>query len=89
MKQLKFGIDVFEGDICVYIGSDGGRYIIKVAEDSWCNDYINCDGHYYKTGGGCSGTWVEATLEEKLWLQACISAGKLVDKPKLYDYEIY
>jgi len=89
MKNLKFGKDVFEGDICVYIGSGGCRCIIKVAREGYCNEYIDCNRIYRSSGGSCSGKWVEATPEEKLWLQACISAGELVDKPKLYNYEIY
>lgn len=89
MKELKFGIDIFKEDICVYIGSDSGRYIIKVRDSSNCDEYIDDDGNFHTSGGGCSGKWVEATPEEKLWLQACITAGELVDKPKLYDYELY
>lgn len=78
-KILTFGKDVFEGDICTY--DSNGRYIIKVEKKDYCNQYIGPRGEFHRTGGYCSGKWVEATPEEKRWLEACIAAGKQVGRP--------
>lgn len=79
-KILTFGKDVFAGDICAYISN--GRYIIKVEKKDYCNQFIGPKGDFNIIGGYCgSGKWGEATPEEKRWLEACIAAGKQVDKP--------
>jgi hypothetical protein len=90
MKQLKFGVDVNVGDICVYMSSDKKRYIILVDREGHCKSYIIPGGYFSNLGGSCNtGEWVEATPEEIQWMKDCVEAGELVKKPKLVSHEIY
>lgn len=85
MKQtVTYGYEVKNGDICVYVGGDG-RYIIKVSGKGQCDEYISPNGSFYKHGGGCIGTWVEATPEEKEWLKLCIQDGQIVPRERAME----
>lgn len=85
MKQLKYGRDVHEGDICVYLGSYGSRYIIKVAGEGRCNEYIGPNGTFFRSGGGCSGNWVEATPEEEMRLKMSIEDKQIVSLDRVKE----
>lgn len=47
----------------------------------------------YETGGSSDSVGIktlrEATYEEQIWLEACIKAKKLVEKPTIESYPIF
>lgn len=52
---------------------------------------LQISGRYYPNGnfGAHSSFTEDVTTEEIQWLEACIKAGKYVNKPKEQHYEIY
>lgn len=69
-----------KGDICVHLGVNGDRYIIKVRDEGYCDEYISSGGTFHRSGGGCGSRRVPATPEEKQWLEACIAAGETIPR---------